>query len=77
MLVFIMSASVDSIATRYWLYSSAIESQRGQDFLHMSRLALRPTQPPIQWVPGLSQELSGQGAALTTHPYIVQRLKRE
>jgi hypothetical protein len=28
----------------------------GRDFMHLSRPVLGPTQPPAQWVPGLSRE---------------------
>jgi hypothetical protein len=44
------------IATDYRLEGSGIESQCGRDFSHMSKPALGPTQPPVQWVPGFSQE---------------------
>ena len=43
------------IATRYGLDDPGIESRWGRDFPHPSRPVLGPTQPPVQWVPGLSR----------------------
>jgi len=43
------------IAPGYGLDGPRIESWRGQDFPHLSRPALGPTQPPAQWVPGFSR----------------------
>jgi len=40
------------IATRYWLDGPLIELRRGQNFPHLSRPALGPNQPTIQWVQG-------------------------
>jgi hypothetical protein len=47
--------SVVDIATRYGLDGPGIESRCERDFPHPSRPALRPIQPPIQWIPGLSR----------------------
>jgi len=42
------------IATRYGPEGPGIESRWRRDFPHPSRPTVRPTQPPVQWVPGLS-----------------------
>jgi hypothetical protein len=43
------------IATGYGLDGPGIESRWGRDFSHTSRPVLRPTKPPVQWVPALSR----------------------
>ena len=48
------------IATGYGLDGPGIESLRGRDFPHLSRLG--PAQPHVQWVPGLSRGERAAGA---------------
>jgi hypothetical protein len=64
---------VVGIATRYGLERQGIESRWGRDFPHISRPALRPTQPPIQCLPGLSWGKGSRNAVFTTHSHLVPR----
>jgi hypothetical protein len=58
---------------------SRFDPRQGQIFLlaPASRPALGPTQPPIQWVPGVLAPGVKQGrrVTLTTHPHLVPRLR--
>ena len=53
--------SAVGIATGYGLDGPGIGSRWGRDFPRLSRPTLGPTQPPVQWVPGLSRGLSTAG----------------
>jgi hypothetical protein len=62
------------IAKDYGLDGPGIESWWGRDFPRLSRPALGPTQPPIQWVQGFFPRVKcGPGVLLTTHPLLVLR----
>ena len=54
-LVILGRGSSVGIAIRYGLDGPGIESRWWRDFPHPSRPALGLTQPPMQWVPGLSR----------------------
>ena len=71
-LLFLSRNSSVGIATGYGLDGPEIESRWGRNFRHLSRPTLRPTQPPVQWVPGLARgHRAVGGLMLTPHPLLV------
>jgi hypothetical protein len=72
--------SSGSIVSDYGLDDRAIgfDPRQGQRIFSLASVsipALGPTQPPVQWVPGvLSPEVKrGRGVMLTTYPHLVPR----
>ena len=55
-----------SVATGYGLDGPEIESRWGGEISAPVQTGLGPTQPPVQWVPGLSR-----GAKVTPHRLLV------
>ena len=62
--------TVGGMATRYGLDGPGIESRWGRDFPQPSRPTLGPTQPPVQWVPGLSRGVKRPGRVVDPQPHL-------
>jgi hypothetical protein len=77
--IYYLSKGRDSsvtIVTHYGLDGPRIEFRWEWDFPHPSRPSLWPTQPPIQWVPGLSRGVKRPGRGVDHPPRLAPRLKK-
>jgi hypothetical protein len=66
----------DYLATGWTTGRSRFDLRQRQGIFPLasvSRPALRPTQPPVQWVPGVK---CGRGLTLTTHPLVPMYMSR-
>jgi len=61
------------IATDYGLDDPG-SNPGGEEIFRPSRPALGPTQPLVQWVPGLSWGKGGRGVGLSPHPHLVPKV---
>ena len=68
---------VGRVATGYGLDGPGIESRWGRDFPHLSRPALGPTQPLVQWVPGVSRGKKRPGRGTDPSPLSSAVAKKE
>jgi hypothetical protein len=80
MVLYILTFISLDIVSDYGLDDRAIRvrfpaGQRIFPVASVSRPALGPTQPPVQWVPGVLSPgvYPGRGVTLTTHPHLVPR----
>jgi len=65
------------IVTDYGLDGPGIEFRWGHGFPHLSRPALRPTQPPVQWVSGISRGKERPERDADSSPLLVPLVMKE
>jgi hypothetical protein len=70
------SSSVD-IATGYGVDDPGIEFRLGRGFPNLSRPALGPTQPPVQWVPGRSRGIKRPRRDADHSPLLVLKSRKQ
>jgi hypothetical protein len=73
-----VAKAVQCLSTGWTTGRSGFDPRQGERIFPLSsvsRPALGPTQPPVQWVPGVlcPGVKCGRGVTLTTHPHVVPR----
>jgi hypothetical protein len=73
-----LAQSVQCLTTGWTTGRSGFDPRQGKRIFPLSsvsRPALGPTQPPVQWVPGVFSPgvKRGRGVTLTTHPHLATR----